>query len=159
MFMPHIARIHALFIGILFSMMLSACGESKVPVEEEIQQFIANGVAAAEAGDAQTLKTMIGRDYEDERGYKRFVIGKLLQTYLSQRKNIHVLYTVKSIEIVALDYVKVVMTVAIANQDVSDESLWDGINADFQRLELDIEKEGDWLVKKATWSPAMLSTH
>jgi hypothetical protein len=102
---------------------------------------------------------MIGRDYEDERGYKRFVMGKLLQTYLSQRKNIHVLYTVKSIEIVALDYVKVVMTVAIANQDVSDESLWDGINADFQRLELDIEKEGDWLVKKATWSPAMLSTH
>jgi hypothetical protein len=140
---------------IIFVLLLSGCAETKTSTEEEIRQFIAQGVTAVEAGDINTLKTMISRNYEDERGYNRLVLGKMLQFYLAQRKNIHLFYNILEIKELAADYAHVTISVAVTNQDIDDESLLDGVNADLERFELELVKNGDWQVRESRWGDTL----
>jgi hypothetical protein len=135
----------------------SGCSEPAKSPEDEIREFIAAGVAAAEDRDAGTLKDMVTRDYRDRRGYDREQIGKLLRLYFFRHKNIHLFYKIREINLIGREEARVTLHAAMAGQAITSPSLLSSLRARIYRFELDIVKDDVWRVRGGEWSPASAS--
>jgi len=135
-------------------LLLSACSSDPASPEEEIRQFIKQGIAAAEARDAGTLEDMVTINYRDTKGYNRKQLGKLLRLYFFRHKNIYLFDKIESIQLIGSNEAIVHLHVAMAGSVISDASMLANLRAQIYRFELQMVKQGEWLLQQASWQRA-----
>jgi len=135
---------------------LNACSSSEMSPEDEIRQYIEKGVEAAESRNASDLAELIHSSYLDPKGYNRAQLKKLARLYFFRHKNIHLFTKVNEIDLLSSEEAQVTMHVAMAGNVISDASVLLSLRARIYKFELSLVKEGSWLLKEASWSPAAI---
>ena len=151
--MKRLARITILACASL----LLACSDEGLTPEQEIRQFIASGVEAAENRSADDLDDLMHRDYFDRRGYNKKQLGKLLRLYFFQHKNIYLLTRIGEIELLADNKARVDLHVAMAGSSIADVSALASLRARMYRFELHLIKQEEWRLQNASWYLASIA--
>jgi hypothetical protein len=137
--------------GLLFCAMLvalTACGGPPTAPEEELRNWVANGVEAAEAKERRRLVGMISPAYVDSRGNDRNAIGNILRAYFMRMNNVQLITSIEDIQIIGDSAAEVVIKVGMAG--TRDGVL--GFSADAYRFAFELERDGDdWLLIAARW--------
>ncbi len=140
------------FLAVLF--LLQACEDKALSREDEIRQFIERGIQAAEDRSANDLEGLIHASYKDEKKLDKLQLVKLARLYFFRHKNIFLFKKIREISFYSDTEASVVLHVAMAGSVISDASMLSGLRARIYRFELELVKEGEWLLQKAAWSPA-----
>lgn len=134
-------------ILLLFAGML-ACSKPAVGPEQQIRDWVAAGVDAAQRKDRGDIVDMISPAYNDRRGQGREDIDKLLRLYFFRTEKVALLEKIEEIRISADTAAEVLLTVGMAGS--SDNLL--GFRADAYKFALELEFDGDdWLLISARW--------
>lgn len=136
--------------------LVTGCSDSVLSPEDEIRQFIATGVEAAEDRSSSDLAELIFSGYKDEKGYGKNQIEKLSRLYFFRHKSIYLLTKIDEIEFVAANEAWVTLHVAMAGSVISDASLLSGLRAQIYKFELLLIKDEKWLLHQANWQPASI---
>lgn len=142
---------------LLFTLLLfvSSCSEKTGSPEDEIRQFIATGIEAAESRNSSDLGDMIQDNYQDSRGYNKNQLIGLMRIYFLRNKSIYLFSKIKEIQITGRSSAKVKLFVAMAGQEISDITLLSNYRASIYRFDLQLIKPAhEWLLQQASWSPA-----
>lgn len=135
---------------------LQACTGSEMTPEEEIRQFIEAGVTAAEGRNSGDLADLIDDAYQDQRGYDRTQIEKLVKLYFFRHKNIYLFTKINKIDFFTPDKVLVTMHIAMAGNRISDASMLSSLRARIYKFELSLVRNDSWLLREARWKPAAI---
>jgi hypothetical protein len=131
-----------LFVG------LSACSRPAVGPEQQIRNWVATGVDAAERKDRGEIIDMISPRYNDRRGNSREDIDKLLRLYFFRTDKVKLLEKIEEVRVIAETAAEVLLTVGMAGS--SDNIL--GFRADAYKFALELEYDGEeWLLISARW--------
>lgn len=137
-------------------LLLSGCSEGPDSPEAEIERFIDIGVEAAEDRSVDGLSDLVHANYLDQQGRNRKQLGLLLRAYFFRHENIHLFSRIDDIEILDENRANVVLHVAMAGTVISDVNALAALSARVYRLELQLVKQDDWLLRHASWAPAKL---
>lgn len=156
--MTRLASLWLVFLVCLVSLNLVACGKKQSP-EEEVRQFIAKAVSAAEARDIIALTELISNNYRDEDGRDRRALAGVATAYFLRHKNIHLFTRIKEISFAApqksQQQATVQLYVAMTGTPVAGAQALIDLRADLYRFNLMLMKEGDeWLLSKVGWQRA-----
>lgn len=132
----------------------SACRDNPDSPEDQIRHFIEAGVQAAENRSVDDLSDLVHDNYIDQQGRNRKQIGLLLRGYFLRHKSIHLFTRIDSIEILAENQASVSLHVAMAGTVISDVNALSSLRARIYRFELQLIRQGDWLLRHASWAPA-----
>ncbi|MDJ0833944.1 MAG: hypothetical protein QNJ69_10515 [Gammaproteobacteria bacterium] len=144
------------FIGLMLT--LQGCSDDGISPEDEVRQFIENGIQAAENRNSGDLSDMLFDFYTDQNGYDKKKLVNLLRAYFFRHKNIHLFSRIRDVRMLTDREAEVVMHVAMAGQVISDVTALASLRADLYRFELDLVKEGDdWLLRSAKWKRAQMN--
>lgn len=144
-----------LTFSLLLGLMLGGCNKQTSSPEDEIRQFIASGVQAAEQRNSATLKDMIEDRYADQQGYDKNQLVGLIRVYFLRNKSIYLLYKIKDIKITGNQNASVELFVAMAGKQISDITLLSNYRASIYRFELQLIKpDEEWLLESAKWARA-----
>ncbi len=145
--------------GLLIAVVLLvlACSDSAVSPEDEIRQFIEAGVEAGENRSVADLSELIHPDYNDQNGYSRKQLGKLLRVYFFRHKTIHLFTRIDEIELLTDNEASVRLHVAMAGTVISDVNALSALSARIYRFELQLFKQQEWLIRHASWAPASIA--
>jgi len=131
-----------LFVGLL------ACSKPAVGPEQQIRDWVAAGVDAAQRKDRGDIVDMISPAYNDRRGNSRDDIDKLLRLYFFRTDNVKLLEKIEDVRVIADTAAEVLLTVGMAGS--SDNIL--GFRADAYKFALELEHDGEeWLLISARW--------
>ncbi|MCP4765590.1 MAG: hypothetical protein GY875_04900 [Gammaproteobacteria bacterium] len=146
-------------LGLLIAaaLLLQACSDSANSPEDEIRQFIEAGVQAGENRSVGDLSELIHPDYGDQNGYNRRQLGKLLQAYFFRHKSIHLFTRIDEIELLTDNEASVRLHVAMAGTVISDVNALSSLSARIYRFELQLFKQGEWLLRHASWAAASIA--
>ena len=144
-------------ILLICTSVLLACSEEALTPEQEIRQFVEKASEATENRSADDLDELMHRDYLDQKGYNKKQLGKLLRVYFFQNKNIFLLTRISEIEFLADNRARVDLHVAMAGSAISDVNALAGLRARMYRFELQLIKEGEWMLQNAKWAPANIA--
>lgn len=129
-------------------LILAACGESASEPEEELRDWVAAGVEAAESKARRDLVGLISASYADARGNGRSDIENLLRVYFLRQNKIKLLANVENIAVYGDTAAEILMTVGMAG---TNDGVF-GFSAEAYRFELELEKDGDdWQLIAARW--------
>lgn len=142
-----------LFTTVLL-MALVGCSDRDLSPEDEIRQYIENGVNAAENRSHRDLADLIDASYRDEKGNNKQKITQLARAYFFRHKNIYLFTKLDDIKFLTDNEAEVTLHVAMAGTEISDINLLSNLRARVYRFELELIKEESWLLKKARWQPA-----
>ena len=137
-----------LFMVALLACVAPGCSKPTSAPEEELRNWVGQGVEAAENKERRKLMGMVAPAYADARGNERDDIDGLLRVYFLRQNNITLLPKIEEITIYDETAGKVVMTVGMAG--TNDGVL--GFSADAYRFALELEKDADeWQLISARW--------
>ena len=145
----------AIFL-LLSVLLLAGCSDGPDSPEAEIERFIDNGLDAAESRSVDGLTGLVHANYRDQQGRNRDQLGLLLRAYFFRHKSIHLFSRIDDIEILDENRANVVLHVAMAGTVISDVNALAALSARIYRFELQLIKQGDWLLRHASWAPATL---
>jgi hypothetical protein len=148
----------ALRLALSFTILilLQACSETAETPEDEIRAFIKSGVEAAENRNLDALSDLIHGNYLDQKGYNKQRLSGLLRVYFIRHKNIYLFTKIEEIDLLAENEAMVRLYVAMAGSVISDVDAIAALRARIYRFELQLIKEGDWLLHRASWKPASI---
>lgn len=136
-----------LWLGIA-QVMVFGCGGSVSDPQAELEAWVAEAEAAAEAKDRRALLDKIAANYADARGNDRDELGQMFRILMLRQQSIAILTKIDAIELLDESAANVALTVGMAG--TNNRLL--GLNADAYRFELELEKDGDdWLLIGARW--------
>lgn len=136
--------------------LLLACSGAPNSPEDEIRNFIASAVEAAERRSSADLTQMIHDSYLDQTGYNKKQIEGLLRIYFLRHKNIHLFTRIGEIELLGDNQATARLHVAMAGSVISDIDAVSALRARIYGFELRLVKQGEWLLQHASWKPASL---
>ena len=139
----------------LILLLAQACSDDG-SAEDQIRHLIDNAVQAAEDHSVDGLGELMHTEFIDQQGNNRQQLGRLLRVYFFRHKNIHLFTRVDSIEILSDNQASVSLHVAMAGTVISDVDALSSLSARIYRFELQLVKQGDWLLRHASWGPASL---
>ncbi|MDX2504186.1 MAG: hypothetical protein QNL62_06895 [Gammaproteobacteria bacterium] len=133
------------------ALLLSACGDEVSP-EDQVRQFLAEAVSAAESRDVLALRALVSPSYSDASGRDGRAVVALATAYFLRKKNIHLFKKISDIRFPAEKQAKAALYVAMSGSSVTgNETLLD-FKASLYQFDLELMREGDgWLLQKATW--------
>ncbi len=148
-------KIKIIAFSVLLTVLLCACNNQTVSPEDEIRQFIASGIEAAEQRKSSVLKDMVHKNYSDHRGYNKQQLAGLIRIYFLRNKSIYLLSKIKDIQISGNQNAQVQLYVAMAGKQISDITLLSNYRAGIYRFDLQLIKPDDeWFVESAKWARA-----
>lgn len=147
-------RTFPLILIILALIFGASCEKQPASPEDEIRQFINQGISAAEDRKASPLIDAISTEYQDERNRDKKQLGQMLRLLFLRHKSIYLFSKIDQITIHNSEEARVEMYIAMAGQVISDVTALTSLRARMYRLELDLVKEGDWLLQSASWEHA-----
>ena len=128
-------------------------GGCSVPDNEAlIRELIADAEAAAEARDTGFFRRVISEDYVDGAGRRREQVIERIRGYFFINQRIEVLSRIERVELLgaAEDAAEVTVLVAVIGGPRS--AAITSLEADLERLELALVREGaDWRIIAAGW--------
>ena len=136
-------------------LLLGCSGGTNLP-EDEIRNFIAGAVEAAERRSSADLTQMIHDSYLDQRGYNKQQVRSLLRVYFLRHKNIHLFTRIGEIELLGDNQATARLHVAMAGSVISDIDAVSALRARIYGFELRLVKQDEWLLQHASWKPASL---
>ena len=137
-----------LFAAGIAAFAVAGCGEPASAPEQELREWIATGIEAAESKERRRLMKMISTSYTDARGNEHGDIENLLRVYFLRQNNITLLPKIEEITVYDETAGKVLLTVGMAG--TNDGVL--GFSADAYRFALELEKDSDdWRLISARW--------
>ena len=136
-------------------LLLACSGGTKSP-EDEIRNFIASAVEAAERRSSADLSEMIHDSYLDQAGYNKKQVAGLLHVYFLRHKNIHLFTRIGEIELLGDNQATARLHVAMAGSVISDIDAVSALRARIYGFELRLVKQDEWLLQHASWKPARL---
>lgn len=139
----------------LILLLVQACSDDASP-EDQIRLLIDKAVQAAEDRSVDGLGDLMHSNFIDQKGNNRMQLAKLLRLYFFRHKNIHLFTRIDSIEILSANQASVGLHVAMAGTVISDVSALSSLSARIYRFELQLIKQGDWLLRHASWEPASI---
>ncbi len=143
------------FTALFFSLM--GCSDDELSREDQVRQFIGNGIQAAESRNTGDISDMLAGTYRDQKGYDKKNLLNLLRAYFFRHKNIHLFTKIRDIRFITDTEAEVIMHVAMAGQVIADVSALASLRANIYRFELDLVKpDDDWLLRSAKWKPAKM---
>lgn len=140
----------------LIGLLLSSCSDEKISKEDEIKQYIESGIEAAEDRSSSDLAELIGESYIDHKNLNKMQITKLARLYFFRHKNIHLFTKINDIEFVAENEALVTLHVAMAGSVISDPSLLSSLRAKIYKFDLELVKQDEWLLQRASWQRASM---
>lgn len=155
--MTKLTNIKQLTKLILMSWILFACSEAPLSPEEEIENFLAVGQQAIEDRQHGDLSDMVSDSYKDQQGLNRKQLLGMLRGYFLRHKNIHLHSRIDSIQLQSSNRAFVVLYVAMAGKAITDINSLASLRARVVRIELQLEKEGDWKLQQASWKNGKIS--
>jgi len=139
---------------LLIAGLISACSDNTASPEDQIRRFIETGVQAAESRSVDDLSDLVHGDYIDQQGRNRDQLGLLLRGYFMRHKSIYLFTRIDSIEVFAENQASVSLHVAMAGTVISDVTALSSLKARVYRIELQLARQDDWLLRHASWAPA-----
>ena len=136
-------------------LLLGCSGGTNSP-EDEIRNFIAAAVEAAESRSSADLTQMIHDSYLDQRGYNKQQVRSLLRVYFLRHKNIHLFTRIGEIELLGDNQATARLHVAMAGSVINDIDAVSALRARIYGFELRLVKQDEWLLQHASWKPASL---
>lgn len=146
-----------IFCILSFIALISACSDKPLSKEDQIRQYIATGVSAAENRSHSDLADLIDDTYRDEKTFGKAQITKLLQAYFFRHRNIFLLTKIRDINFPSEDEASVTLHVAMAGSVISDASALASLRARVYRFELELVKADSWRLREARWQPANMA--
>lgn len=134
-----------------------ACSDKPLTREEQVRQFIDNGISAAENRSHRDLAELIDETYLDQKGLNKTQLIKLVKLYFFRHKNIYLFKKINDIDFVTDDEATVNLHVAMAGSVISDASALLSLRAKIYRFELELVNNDGWLLRDARWSPASMA--
>ncbi|MBC8211435.1 MAG: hypothetical protein H8E21_10230 [Gammaproteobacteria bacterium] len=141
---------------ITFLLVLQACSSTPLSPEDEIRQFIDNGIKAAENRSASDLSELIHDSYRDEKKLDKLQLRKLAQLYFFRHKSIFLFSKIREIKLHSKTQASVTLHVAMAGSVIADASMLSSLRARVYKFELELVKQDTWLLQQAAWQPANL---
>ena len=135
---------------------LLACSGGTDSPEDEIRNFIASAVEAAEERSSDDLSEMIHDSYLDRNGYNKKQIASLLRVYFLRHRNIHLFTRIGEIELLGENQATARLHVAMAGSVINDIDAVSALRARVYGFELRLVKQDEWLLQHASWKPASL---
>ncbi len=136
--------------------LLLACNGGMDSPEDEIRNFIASAVEAAERRSSDDLSDMIHDSYLGQSGYNKKRIEGMLRLYFLRHKNIHLFTRIDEIELLGDNQATARLHVAMAGSVISDIDAVSALRARIYGFELRLVKQDEWLLQHASWKPASL---
>ena len=137
---------------------LSACSDKNSP-EDQVRQYIASAVTAAESREALAIRKLISDKYRDESHRDRRRLVGLAVGYFLRHKNIHLFTQISEIKFPVPSpspkKARVKLYAAMTGSPVSGAQALLDIRADFYQFDLVLIRDGgDWLLQSASWQRA-----
>ena len=134
-------------VGAVMSL-ANACGDPPSVPEDELREWVAVGIEAAENEERRALIDMVSASYADNRGYGRDDLDKLMRAHFFRQDRIALLPRIEQITVYDATAAEITMTVGMAG---TNEGVL-GFSADAYRFAFELEKEADeWLLISARW--------
>ena len=139
-------------VTLLFS---TACSQSSDSPEEQIKAYIAAGETATQARDTLAMKSLIAKDYRDERNRKQQNIVALVAGYFLRHKNIHTLTRIKTLTFPQPDQADLVLLAGLAGDPIDGFEHLLALRATIHLFEMKlVQHEGEWLLQSVRWRRA-----
>ena len=138
------------------TLLVHACSDGTLSREDEIKQYIETGIEAAENRSTRDLAELIDEKYLDEKRLNKTQLTKLVRLYFFRHKNIYLFTKVDEIEFLADNEAIVTLHVAMAGSVISDASLLASLRAETFKFELELIKQDEWLLRRASWRRARM---
>jgi hypothetical protein len=139
----------------LLLLLVQACSDDGSP-EDQIRHLIDSAVQTAEDRSLDDLNDLLHDDFIDQYGNNRRQLARLLRAYFFRHKSLHLFVRTDSIEMLSANQASVSLHVAMAGTVISDVSALTSLSARIYRFELQLVKQGDWLLRHASWEPASI---
>ena len=136
--------------------LLNACSGDSLSREDEIKRFIEAGIEAAENRSSSDLAEMIDENYLDDKGYNKTQLSKIARFYFLRHKKIYLFTKIEQIEFLADNQALITLYVAMAGSVISDASVLSRLRAKTYQFELELVKQDEWLLRRASWQPASI---
>ena len=140
-----------IFLFVSLTFIVSSCSDQKLSREDDIRQFIEQGIEAAENRSSSDLTALIDDSYRDRRGLSKQQIKKLLLVYFLRHKNIHLFSKIRDISFHSDNEATVILHVAMAGSVIADASVLSNLRARMYKFELQLIKQDEWMLQQAKW--------
>jgi hypothetical protein len=148
------AHFGLLFLSIIFSFALSSCS-NKNSSEDQIRQYVASAVTAAESRETLAIRKLISDKYKDESHRDRRRLVGLALGYFLRNKNIYIFTQISEIKFPVPDKAKVKLYAAMTGSRVAGAQALLDMRADLYQFDLMLTRDGgDWLLQSASWRRA-----
>lgn len=138
------------------AMLIQSCSDNSASPEAEIRDYIQSGVEAAESRSSDALAGLMHDNYTDHKGYNKKQLVGLLRAYFFRHNNIHLLARIDEIELLTENQATVRLHVAMAGSVIADVDALSALRARIYRFELQLAKQGEWMLMQALWGPASM---
>lgn len=140
--------------GVALLLLLSACGGPEQSPEAKIRDLVSRAEQAAEDHDLSVFKDSVAGDYQDNHGYNRQTVLRLIQGVLLRNQQIHLLSLVRDIDVTE-DSARARVLVAMAGRPIESAGALLNVRAELMRFDVQLVLEGDeWLVRAVDWERA-----
>jgi hypothetical protein len=138
------------------AILLNACSDDELTREDEIKLYIESGVKAAENRSSDDLAELIDEGYLDDRTLSKTQLTKMAQLYFFRHKKIFLFTKMDTIEFLTENEALVTLHVAMAGSVISDASVLSSLRAETYKFDLELIKQDEWLLRRASWQRASL---
>ena len=146
-----------IFCMICMALLLIACSDGELTREDEIKLYIETGIKAAENRSSSDLAKLFDEKYLDDKGLNKMQLTKLARLYFFRHKSIYLFTKLDEIEFLAENEALVTLHVAMAGTAISDVTALSSLRAEIVKFELDLIKQDEWLLRRASWQHASSS--
>ena len=142
-------------IHLLLVIFLVSCGGEQGSPEEQIRKLNSDAQNAVEAKDLSVLKGFIADDYQDQHGFDKRSLVRLVQLYLLGHKVVYVYTLTRSLQIIDDNNAVAEIIAAIAGQRVKNADQLFDMRADLVRFDVSYLRQGaEWKVGNVLWQRA-----
>lgn len=147
-------RAHRLGAVAVAALLLMACGGSPATPEAQLRALIDDVEQAAESHEISVFRNVVADDYQDEHGFNRQTVLRIVQGVLVRNQQIHLLSLVRRLDVEEATASAVVL-VAMAGQPIESTEALLNVRADLMRFDVDFVRRSDeWRVGAVEWRRA-----
>ncbi|MDZ7841785.1 MAG: hypothetical protein U5R46_13375 [Gammaproteobacteria bacterium] len=141
----------------VLGLFLAACGGPEESPEARIKDLISRAEQAAEDHDLSVFRDSVSDDYQDDHGYNRQTVLRLVQGMLLRNRSIHLLSLVREVR-VGDGTAHARVLVAMASRPIESADALLNVRADLMRFDVQLVLEGDeWWVRAVDWERAEMA--
>lgn len=133
---------------------VAACGGPEESPEARIKDLVSRAEQAAEDHDLSVFRDSVSDDYQDDHGYNRQAVLRLVQGMLLRNQNIHLLSLVREVRVEnGSAYARIL--VAMSSRPIESADALLNVRADLMRFDVQLVLESDeWRVRAVDWQRA-----